>query len=318
MASAVPEQHLEVLDELLPEPKPGEGEEIVDLTKDEEPAAPPAAAGAKTPPAATPDEDADLPEQWRGKSKKELAKMLADSQHLIGRQGSELGDLRKRVDFAVQASLAAVQQRRSEATPAAAAAPAAPAKSAVDDVDFFRTPQEAVAKMIAESPAIQEIRKTLGAEAQARAIERANAATARFNQAHPDAAKIMADPEFRTWVESSRIRSALLHQAHTKFDFDAGDELFSTYKALKKTAAPAPAAAAPDVSEAARTLASQKRKQALNDASAPTAGNAAPSQGGAKKIYRRADVLKLMEEQPERYEQLADEIAQAYREGRVR
>ena len=43
--------------------------------------------------------------------------------------------------------------------------------------------------------------------------------------------------------------------------------------------------------------------------------NAAPA---SQKIYRRADVLRLMEEQPERYEAMADEITLAYKEGRVR
>jgi hypothetical protein len=38
----------------------------------------------------------------------------------------------------------------------------------------------------------------------------------------------------------------------------------------------------------------------------------------SKRIYKRADVLRLMEEQPERYEAMADEIGLAYKQGRVR
>ena len=47
-------------------------------------------------------------------------------------------------------------------------------------------------------------------------------------------------------------------------------------------------------------------------------GSAGPDKSGAKRIFRRADVLKLMEEQPDRYEALSGEIEKAYREGRVR
>jgi hypothetical protein len=41
-------------------------------------------------------------------------------------------------------------------------------------------------------------------------------------------------------------------------------------------------------------------------------------EASTKKIYRRADVLELMENHPERYEMLAPEIELAYAEGRVR
>jgi predicted polyphosphate/ATP-dependent NAD kinase len=37
-----------------------------------------------------------------------------------------------------------------------------------------------------------------------------------------------------------------------------------------------------------------------------------------KKTYRRADIIELMRTNPDRYEQLAPEIMQAYAEGRVK
>ena len=51
----------------------------------------------------------------------------------------------------------------------------------------------------------------------------------------------------------------------------------------------------------------------------PTSGaSGAAKPNGGKKIFRRADVLRLMETDPERYEALSDEITLAYQEGRVR
>jgi hypothetical protein len=37
-----------------------------------------------------------------------------------------------------------------------------------------------------------------------------------------------------------------------------------------------------------------------------------------KKIYRRADIIKLMNSDPERYQALSPEILAAYAEGRVK
>lgn len=328
MAAVIPTPTSEVVDELHPAPKPGEDEEIVDLSapapKPEAvaPAAPAAAPAAPAAPAVpAPSAEDEIPEEYRGKTPAQLAKMLKDAQSVIGRQGSELGDFRKKADLLIQASL---ENLRASRAPAAAPAPQQPAPATPpEDVDFFAKPADAVAKMIEASPVIQEIRKTLGAAAAQQAEARATAATERFNAAHPDAGEIMANPEFQNWVKASRVRTQLLHRAHTNFDFDAGDEVFGTWKALRGAKAPAaPAApAAPDpnpVSEAARTLAAARKKQALQDAAAPTSGNASPAKSESRKIYRRADVIKLMTEQPERYEELAPEIELAYKEGRVR
>ncbi len=318
MAAVLPESKIEALEDddqalLGGEPKVEQGEELVDLNRpDEAPAAPAPAAPAAPAPAA---ED-DIPAEYKGKSLPEVIKMHREAQQVLGRQGTELGEFRRKADLLIQASLENLRNARQ----APAAPPAAPAAPAVpDETEFFRDPKAAVEKLIAQHPTIQEIRKTLGDSAANVQAERATRATERFNQAHPDAPQIMQDPEFRQWVGASRVRTALLRQAHERFDFDAGDEVFSTWKALHKPAAAPAAPAAPDeaaVRAAAQTLSARKR--AVADASVPTSGNAAPGQGGSKKIYRRADVLKLMETDRDRYEALAPEIELAYAEGRVR
>lgn len=305
--SAILEDNVEALLDTPAEPQLADGEELVDLsTAQPAPAEPVAAQPAKKAPA-----DDDLPEAYRGKTAKEIAKMHQDAQALIGRQGAELGDLRKRADQFIMAAL----PRAAAAAPAPAAAPAAqPVK--IDDVEIFKQPVDAITKLIEQHPLIQEIKRTLGDNAQRDEIRRATDSTARFNAAHPDAAQIIAEPEFQSWVQASPVRRQLLARAHHKFDFDAGDEIFSTYKALKGVSKASNDAAA---SEAARTLAA-RRQQATKAATVPSGGNAAPGQAAGKsnKVFRRADVLKLMEENPERYEQMAPEIEAAYREGRVR
>jgi hypothetical protein len=325
MPAVLPESKSEVtedgLEALLPEPKIEEGEEFVDLAKAEDKPEPKQEVKAPAKPAPkeeekqeeTPQEE-DVPAALKGKTPAQLAKMYRDAQALIGRQGQELGEYRRKVDQWLQADLAAkAEARRAATTPAKEEKPAEQ-----DDVEFFAKPKEAIARAIAEHPMIKQISDTLGQAAKEREVSRATAATEKFNAAHPDASEIMQDPEFRKWVGASKVRTALLHRAHEKFDFDAGDEVFGTWKALKSVQKPATDVVDDAAAQAAaKTLA--KRKEALKAAKTPTSGNASQEgTSGAKKIYRRADVIRLMEEDPERYEALAPEIERAYRDGRVR
>lgn len=314
------------------EPKTDEQVEFADLAELGKTPAPAAAEPAVKQPAAQASDEDDVPEQFRGKSKKDIVKMYQDAHQVIGRQGSELGELRQKADFAIKASLEALRGRKTEEPAKPAATPATP----VDESAFFAKPYEAVSQAIADHPVIKEIRETLGRAAADQATSRASAATEQFNRTHPDAPEILRDPEFRQWVAASPIRRTLLQRAHQSYDFHAGDEVFSTWKALRgvksqqstpaqSAPAGAPAAGAPsqaDISAAAATLASARKAKAdaaSKAAAVPTgaaAGAGKPS--GGKKVFRRADVMRLMEEQPDRYEMLADEIAQAYAEGRVR
>lgn len=307
------------------------GDSAADLRQkpEQKPAAKPAEKPAPAA-AAAPAED-DLPPEFKGKTPKELVKMYQEAHSTIGRQGQELGELRRTVDSAIRLA------QRYQQPAAAAAAPAAPAKPVVEESEIFAKPVESILKIIENSPVIQEIRKTMGQSAANEAQRQAQSNVARFSAAHPDFQQILGDQEFRTWVAASPVRKALLLRANNNFDFDAGDEVFSTWKALKQVknppaaaaAAPAAAAAAApavegapseaEVTAAASTLARAKAaKAAASAAAAPTGGASAAKQSGAKKVYRRVDLIRLAEENPERYYAMSDEIDAAYREGRVR
>jgi hypothetical protein len=299
-----------------------------DLKKEGTEPAAPAAPAAKAP--AAPADD-DLPPEYKGKTVKEIVKMHQDAHRLIGRQGTELGELRGRADQAFRMSMEALKASREQR------APAAPAQKAqeeeFDETAFFNKPSEAIAKAIANNPVIQEIRRTLGNQEAAQAAGRAQSNAERFNSQHPDAGEILRDPEFRKWVGGSRVRTALLQRADKQYDFEAGDEVFSTWKALRgvkqaqsaPAAGTAPAATSPAaVSAAAATLAKARQAKAeavARAATVPTAGAggaAKPSGASGKRHYRRADVVRLMVEDPERYEAMSDELQKAYAEGRVR
>jgi len=56
------------------------------------------------------------------------------------------------------------------------------------------------------------------------------------------------------------------------------------------------------------------RKQSLKAATVDTGGSGESS----RRVYRRADLIRLKMTDPQRYEALSDEIMKAYQEGRVK
>jgi hypothetical protein len=296
-----PDEEIEFTDPAAPD------ENTVDPSNDvissEDPVARPAVVKPKAKPASVADEDDEFPEELKGKSPAELARMYKEAQRALGRQGTELGELRNLADTHIRSTMAAKLAQK----PAAPAAPAAP----VQDTDFFADPVKAVSQAIENHPEVQRLRKT-NQELQATALKGAmEAAQTKFNAAHPDAADILADPDFQMWVDMSPVRKGLLQQAHHRYNFAAGDEVFSTWKELKASRAPAV--------DAGKAEAAAKAKAVRSAGRVPTGGNATPKGStSGEKIYRRADLIKLQMTDPDRYDAMSSEIEAAYRGNRVR
>lgn len=223
----------------------------------------------------------DLPEKYRGKSIKEIVTMHQEAEKLIGSQGSEVGELRKVVDDFIMG------QTKTESP-----------EPEIEEIDFFDDPQKAVSQAVSQHPDVKAARET-SAQMQREASQ------ARLDAAHPDVAQIVNDPAFISWVRDSRIRGELFNRANQNYDFDAADELFSTWKERKAVASQTVA------------VEQQERKQQIAAATTGPSGSAS-STAGAKRVYRRADIIKLMKTDPDRYDALQPEIVLAYQEGRVK
>ena len=225
----------------------------------------------------------DIPEKYQGKSMQDIVKMHQEAEKLLGKQSSEVGELRKVVDDFISAQLAtqqAPEQQQEE-----------------DDTDFFTDPKQAVARAIENHPKIRE------AEQYTTQYKKQTALSA-LQSKHPDMQQILNDANFAEWVKASKIRSQLFVQADQGYDYDAADELFSLWKERA------------GVAKQTVAVEQQARKQQLKAANTGTARGS--TEGSRKKVYRRADIIKLMRDDPERYQALANEIMQAYSEGRVR
>lgn len=228
-----------------------------------------------------PEED-DLPEKYRGKSVKELAEMHQNAEKALGTQGAEVGELRKVVDSYITANLKSNDTTVTEAP---------------EEVDFFEDPSKAVSTAIDQHPSVQQATKA------AQDFQR-QTALSKLQQKHPDMDSVLSTSQFIEWVKGSPVRIELFQRADQGYDFNAADELISTWK--ERT------------SVAQQTLETEKasRKQQVQAASTGSASGS--TEGGTKKVYRRADIIKLMQTDPDRYDVLQPEIMQAYAEGRVR
>ena len=221
----------------------------------------------------------ELPDKYRGKSVDDVIRMHQEAEKLMSRQAQEVGEVRKLADELIKSQLKPK-----------------PEPEVAEEVDFFENPQEAVRRAVESNP------KVLAAEQYAISVPRQQAQQTMM-QKHPDAPAIVNDPEFQNWVRSSRVRERLFQQADAEYDFDAADELLSTFKELRQVKVKRDDSAN-----------DESRKQALKSASVDTGG----SGESTKKIYRRADLIRLKISNPSKYEAMQDDIMAAYAEDRVR
>ena len=226
-----------------------------------------------------------LPDKYQGKSLEEVVQMHQEAEKLLGRQSSEVGELRKVVDDYISS-----QQQQ----------PTAPQQQHVepeDDIDYFTDPQGAVNRAIENHPKIREAQ-------QYTEQYKKQSSLATLQAKHPDMQDILSDPKFAEWIKASKIRTQLFVAADQQYDADSADELFSLWKERKT------------VAQQTANVEKQARKQSLK---AANTGNARGSaEGSRKKVYRRADIIKLMKNDPDRYQALSEEIMAAYAEGRVK
>jgi hypothetical protein len=228
-----------------------------------------------------------IPEKYKGKSVEEIVKMHQEAEKLIGRQANEVHEVRALADQLLK------QQLDSKAKEAK------PLEESLEE-DFFADPASAVNRQVEKHPAVLEARQA--------ALEMKRMKTAQqLSSKHPDFATIAQDAGFQDWVKSSAIRLNLFAKADAEFDFESADELLSTYKELKQIKQQ-------NQVQQSANVESKAQEQAMKAATVDVGGAGETS----RKVYRRADLIKLRMTDPDRYMQLSDEIMQAYQEGRVK
>ena len=223
----------------------------------------------------------DIPNFYRDKSLEDVIKMHQEANKLIDRQGKEVGEIRKLADELIKQNLSSNKQ---------------PIKEEAPEVDFFENPKEAIRQTVDNHPDVVAGRQA------AHDFKRMQIQQ-KLAQEHPDFGQVASDPDFANWVKSSPVRINLFAKADGEFDYDSANELLTTYKQLRGVKAKQTS----DAGEATR-------KTNLKAAGVDIGG----SGESGKRVYRRADLIRLKMTDPNRYEALSDEIMQAYAEGRVK
>ena len=213
----------------------------------------------------------DIPEKYKGKQLSDIIKMHQEAEKLIGKQAQEVGEVRKLADELIKQNLAGKPQ---------------PIKEEEPEVDFFENPQAAVRKTVDTHPDV------LAARQAAQEFKKMQIQS-KLAQEHPDFGQIVQDSDFVNWVKSSPVRIGLYAKADGEYDYDSANELLTTYKQLKGIKAK-------QTSDAGES----QRKSNLKAASVDVGGTGE----SGKRVYRRADLIRLKMQDPARYDALSEEI----------
>lgn len=221
-----------------------------------------------------------IPSKYEGKSLEDIMNMHQEAEKLIGRQAQEVGEVRKLADELLK------QQLYKTESPT----------QIENEIDFFEDPKTAVRNAVDKHPDVLAAKQ---AAAQFKQMQSQGA----LQKKHPDFAEIVQDPEFTEWVKGSKLRMQMYAAADTSFDFESADELLSTFKQIRNVK-----------TTQTRTDGAEALKANMRAATVDTSGSGETS----RKVYRRADLIRLRMTDPARYDTLEPEIRQAYAEGRVK
>jgi len=227
-----------------------------------------------------------VPEKYAGKSLEDVIEMHQNAEKVLGKQGMEVGHQRKLIE-----SLMSSQQQVTETAP--------PKEEPIPFEDqFYADPATAVNSAIEQHPDVVIAKETRAKQNQA-------LQTAQLQSAHPDFEEIVQAKDFQDWIGASKIRQEIFRAADS-YDFESANELFTTWKQINMAGTTAKVKAQEKV----------KREKVLRKTTSETRSSG--DSIGGKKIYRRADLINLQVTDPNRHAALADEIQQAYAEGRVK
>lgn len=239
------------------------------------------------------DQETNLPAKFQGKSVEDIVASYENLEKELGRQGNELGELRKLSDKLI---IQGLDQR-----------PATPVdqveEKELTEEEYLNDPLSTVQKLVQE--AVKPLKETIQATK-----EQQNSSEIELR--HPDAKEIIQEKEFQDWVLASNGRQKMWGQA-SDGDVDLADELFSAYKREHKTETNTD-------TNTEETLGATTVKENEELDAATSIGSGKSVDIGAKttgKTYSRAALINLMLENPNRYAALQPELVKAYSEGRV-
>lgn len=222
-----------------------------------------------------------MPDKFKGKSAEEIAKAYLEVEKTIGRQGAELGQMRKYVDTLIQREVSQAPEETIADKP-------------VEADDLLDRPEETIREIIKKE--LKGVQQELSKTQQQLQFND-------FVRKHPNYTEVAQSPDFLEWVQTSDKRLSKYQSANYQMDLEAADELLSDWKELA------------EYRQKRVAEAEDQRKKALKDVSAER--GVGESSGGSKKKFRRSELREMRIHNPDKFDAMQAEIIQAYREGRV-
>ena len=230
----------------------------------------------------------DVPDKFKNKSFEDVVDMYRNLEKEYGRKGNEIGELRKLTDQLLELEIQQKKNQQQRVT--------TKEEEVLSDDEWFSSPKKATDKYLQNSSLAREVNQL---KEQMTTRER-EVLHQKFMEKHSDYNDLIKEPEFADFVKESKYRQELAVKADA-FDYEAADELFNLYKTIRQ---------ARGVSEPTKNTEQERKKATLE-----SAGN---RNKGTKKVYRRADLIKMKMTDPDRYNAMQDDIMLAYQEGRVK
>jgi hypothetical protein len=231
----------------------------------------------------------EVPDKFSGKSVEDIVKSYQNLEQELGRKSQEIGELRNLSDSFLKAEISRNGPQTSQANENS--------NNETED-DFFEDPSKAVNSLIEKHPRFQEFQEFQAKQSQ-------DSSKVQLEQTHPDYVDIVQDTGFQDWVQASKFRVNLFEEAD-KYNYEAADELLTHWKERSMI----------DKTAEVKQEQADSRKKALK--TGKTESRSSSDSTAGKKTYRRADLIRLKQNDPNRYADLADEIFNAYAEGRVK
>lgn len=236
------------------------------------------------------DNNDNIPAKYKGKTIEEVIKMHMSAEDLIRKHSDEVGFARR---------MAEEMAKRQETDNGSR-----PKRSDADQddpsVEFFADPVNAVKKAVETHPDVVAARETAIETRKRQSLEQVTKAVG-------DPAKYFADPDFIEWVQANPYRAQTLRHADLNMDANAAIEVFETFNLHQEVKGKKRAEQKQELSDNNK----QAKKAAIVDGGSPGEKSSGP-------IYKRADLIRLQNTDPDRYERLMPQIIKAYADGRVR
>ena len=223
-----------------------------------------------------------IPEKFKNKSLEDVIQSYTQLESEYGRRSNEVGDLRKLTDELLGLQLKkdkSVEDRRP-----------------ISSDDLFEDPDKTINEAVSSNPEIKQLKEQL--EWERRERNRLS-----FEAQHSDWMSVVSSSEFQSWVQQSPTRMRMLREADQNYDYALAAELIDLYKEVHKT----------NVRQK-EVESVEKTKQDLKDSITERGSTGSHS----KKVYSRQALLELRMKNPEKYDAMYEQIAQAYLEGRVK